>query len=119
MRGISKFKPISSRFSWWQYLFSFVLFSALTVLPVLMFGGLDLMLKTGYYAIWFFLYWAAIAFVFCIVTAYQKYQALPAIRPCRSCRRKCWPSCGSRGSRRSQRANGSTRDDNDFERKYL
>lgn len=51
MKGISQFKPISSRFSWWQYLFSFVLFSALTVLPVLMFGGLDLILR--YYAIWF------------------------------------------------------------------
>lgn len=73
MKGISQFKPISSRFSWWQYLFSFVLFSALTVLPVLMFGGLDLILR--YYAIWFFLYWAAVALIFCIVPAYQKYQA--------------------------------------------
>ena len=42
MKGISQFKPISSRFSWWQYLFSFDLFSALTVLPVLMFGGGDM-----------------------------------------------------------------------------
>lgn len=75
MKGISKFKPISSRFSWWQYLFSFVLFSALTVLPVLMLGGLDLILRIGYYAIWFFLYWAAVALIFCIVPAYQKYQA--------------------------------------------
>lgn len=75
MKGISQFKPISSRFSWWQYLFSFVLFSALTVLPVLMFGGLDLILRIGYYAIWFFLYWAAVALIFCIVPADQKYQA--------------------------------------------
>lgn len=75
MKKFSKFKPISSRFSWWQYLFSFVLFSALTVLPVLMFGGWDMIVPTGKYAIWFFLYWAAIALIFCIVTAYQKYQA--------------------------------------------
>ena len=75
MKGMSKYKPISSHFSWWQYLLSFVLFSALTVLPVLMFGGLGLILRTGYYAIWFFLYWAAIALIFCLVTAYQKYQA--------------------------------------------
>lgn len=75
MKGISQFKPISSRFSWGQYLFSFDLFSALTVLPVLMFGGLDLILRIGYYAIWFFLYWAAVALIFCIVPAYQKYQA--------------------------------------------
>ena len=75
MKGISQFKPISSRFSWWQYLFSFDLFSALTVLPVLMLGGLDLILRIGYYAIWVFLYWAAVALIFCIVPAYQKYQA--------------------------------------------
>ena len=70
MKGISKFKPISTHFSWWQYILSFFLFAIFTVLPVLMFGGFELMLKTGYYAIWFFLYWAAIALIFCLVTAY-------------------------------------------------
>ncbi len=75
MKGFSKFKPISTHFSWWQYILSFFLFAIFTVLPVLMFGGFELMLKTGYYAIWFFLYWAAIALIFCLVTAYQKYQA--------------------------------------------
>ncbi len=75
MKKYFKFKPIRSHFSWWQYILSFVLLAIFSVLPVLMFGGFELILKTGYYAIWFFLYWAAIAFVFCIVTAYQKYQA--------------------------------------------
>ena len=91
MKGISQFKPISSRFSWWQYLFSFDLFSALTVLPVLMFGGLDLILRTGYYAIWFFLYWAAIALIFCLVTAYQKYQAFDKPMRMLSEGAKRWP----------------------------
>ena len=31
--------------------------------------------STGKYAVWFFLYWAAVALIFCIVPAYQKYQA--------------------------------------------
>ena len=75
MKGISQFKPISSRFSWWQYLFSFVLFSALTVLPVLMFGGGDMDCVHGKIRRLVFLYWAAVALIFCIVPAYQKYQA--------------------------------------------
>ena len=44
MKKLSRFKPNSSRFSWWQYLFSFVLFSALTVLPVLMFSGWNMII---------------------------------------------------------------------------
>ena len=32
-------------------------------------------MSTGKYAVWFFLYWAAVALIFCIVPAYQKYQA--------------------------------------------
>lgn len=75
MKGFAKFKPISSRFSWGQYILSLLLISMLTVLPVLILGGWKLIQETKQYAIWFVLYWAAVALACCIVTAYQKYQA--------------------------------------------
>ena len=65
----------NSHFSWLQYIASFFILGILTVLPVIMFGGLTMILNTGYYAIWFFLYWAAVALGFSLLTAYQKYQA--------------------------------------------
>lgn len=68
-------KTIRSRFSWLYYVLTILLFMVLAVLPVIMFGGFDLIVHTGYYAVWFFLYVAAVALIFCGVTAYQKYQA--------------------------------------------
>lgn len=62
-------------FSWMQYVLSFFVLGILSVLPVVMFGGFSMILNTGSYAIWFFLYWAAVALVFSLLTAWQKRRA--------------------------------------------
>lgn len=67
---------ILGQFSWKEYLFTLALFGALTVIPVLMFGGGAVMVETlEYYLPWFILYWGALSLGFCLLTAWQKYRA--------------------------------------------
>lgn len=75
MRSRNKMRRIS-HFSWLQYLLVLFIFSVLSVLPILMFGGIELITQTGgSYLLWFLLFWGAVALIFCIVTSWQKYQA--------------------------------------------
>lgn len=67
---------ILGQFSWLEYLLTLALFGLLTVLPVLMFGGREMMRQTlKTYLLWFLLYWGALSFGFCALTAWQKYKA--------------------------------------------
>lgn len=75
MKRTFDFRPVWSRFSWLQFGLNNVLFLFLTLLPPLALGGMDTIIHTGPYAIWFFLYMVLAAFLFCLLTAYQKYHA--------------------------------------------
>lgn len=68
--------PGISHFSWLNYLITLGIMALISVLPVIMLGGGEVILSTGRsYFLWFFLFWAMVALIFCVVTAWQKYQA--------------------------------------------
>ncbi len=64
-----------SRFSWWEYIASLLVFGGLAALPAFIYGGAEVIAMSGEWAVWYVLYWAIIAGIFCAVTAYQKYRA--------------------------------------------
>lgn len=73
-KGKRASRPVS-QFSWLQYVLVIGVMGALTVLPALMFGGATVIAHTGQFVFWYILYWAAVALIFCLVTAWQKYNA--------------------------------------------
>lgn len=59
------------RFSWFEYIGTLLAMGVLAALPALMFGA-DIREYLFPYAIWYVIYWAVIAAVFCLITSRQK-----------------------------------------------
>jgi len=65
------------RFSWFEYIGTLLAMGILAALPALVFGA-NIREYMFPYAIWYVIYWALIAAVFCLITARQKRRALDA-----------------------------------------
>lgn len=63
-----------SRFSWAEYIGSLICFGVLAALPAFIYGGKDVIVESRRWIVWYVLYWALIAGIFCAVTAYQKHR---------------------------------------------
>lgn len=63
-----------SHFSWLEYVGTWIALGCLAAAPAVMYGA-NIGSEEGRYIIWYVLYWALIAGIFCAVTAYQKYRA--------------------------------------------
>lgn len=59
-------------FSWLEYFGLLVALSLFSALPAIMYG-VELGYLWGHYTIWYLIYWAIIAGICCLITAYQKY----------------------------------------------
>lgn len=71
-----KNEPKISHFSWGEYIIVLIAMGFFSVFPVLMFGGIQIIKETSsQFLLWILLFWAAVALMFCLVTAWQKYQA--------------------------------------------
>ena len=65
-----------NRFSWVEYILSFICFGIFGALPGFMYGNLEVIFDNFFkYIHWYLLYWGVISCVFCLFTAYQKYKA--------------------------------------------